>query len=98
MGRAAAENADVVIITSDNPRTEDPESIIDEIVPGLGDHPFVREADRRLAVRLALEEADSGDMVLLAGKGHETYQVIGTVKTPFDEREIVRAWRDGRAA
>ena len=98
MGRAAAENADVVIVTSDNPRTEDPESIIDEIVPGLGDHPYVREADRRLAVRLALEEADAGDMVLLAGKGHETYQVIGTVKTPFDEREIVRSWLDGRAA
>ncbi len=98
MGRAAAENADVVVVTSDNPRTEDPEAIIDEIVPGLTGHEFARIADRRAAVRAALDLARPEDVVVLAGKGHETYQVLGTEKVPFDEREIVRDWLSERAA
>jgi UDP-N-acetylmuramoyl-L-alanyl-D-glutamate--2,6-diaminopimelate ligase len=89
MGRIAADGADLAIVSSDNPRTEDPDAIIDDVVSGMGGVPYLRIADRRLAIARALEEARSGDTVLLAGKGHETYQVIGTEKLPFDEREIV---------
>lgn len=90
MGRIAAEQSDLPIVTSDNPRTEDPESIIDEVVAGMGSAPRLRIADRREAIQRALEAARPGDTVLLAGKGHETYQVVGTSKLPFDERDIVR--------
>jgi len=90
MGAAAASLADVAIATSDNPRTEDPERILDEVEAGMGSRPHYRLADRRAAIAQALELARQGDTVLLAGKGHETYQVVGTVKQPFDEREIVR--------
>jgi len=90
MGRLAAARADLTVITSDNPRTENPEAIIDEIMSGLPPAaPHLRLADRREAIRTALDAAQPGDTVLLAGKGHETYQVIGTQKLPFDEREIV---------
>jgi UDP-N-acetylmuramoyl-L-alanyl-D-glutamate--2,6-diaminopimelate ligase len=90
MGRLAGAHADFTVITSDNPRTENPEAIIDEIVAGLPPAaPHLRLADRRDAIRTALESAEPGDTVLLAGKGHETYQVIGHQKLPFDEREIV---------
>jgi UDP-N-acetylmuramoyl-L-alanyl-D-glutamate--2,6-diaminopimelate ligase len=90
MGRLAGTLADFTVVTSDNPRTEDPESIIDEIVTGLPPAaPHVRLADRRAGIRVALETARPGDTVLLAGKGHETYQVIGKDYLPFDEREIV---------
>jgi UDP-N-acetylmuramoyl-L-alanyl-D-glutamate--2,6-diaminopimelate ligase len=91
MGRIAAELADVAVVTSDNPRTEDPDAIIDDIETGMGSVPHLREADRREAIAVALHAAGPDDTVLLAGKGHETYQVIGTEKLPFDEREIVRA-------
>ncbi|MDX2194116.1 MAG: UDP-N-acetylmuramoyl-L-alanyl-D-glutamate--2,6-diaminopimelate ligase [Gemmatimonadales bacterium] len=90
MGRLAAELSDLAVVTSDNPRTEDPERILDDIVAGMASAPRVRLADRRVAIAAALEAARPGDTVLLAGKGHETYQVIGTDKLPFDEREIVR--------
>ena len=90
MGAAAARLADVAIATSDNPRTEDPERILDEVEAGMGIRPHYRVTDRRAAIGQALELARLGDTVLLAGKGHETYQVVGTVKQPFDEREIVR--------
>ncbi len=89
MARAVAQGADVVVITSDNPRTEDPESIIDDIVPGMNESPFERLADRREAIGYALTQARSEDLVLLAGKGHERYQVVGTERQPFDERLIV---------
>ncbi len=90
MGRIAAERSDLAIVTSDNPRTEDPEQILNEIVAGMGNVPRRQMVDRREAIREALAVARPGDTVLLAGKGHETYQVIGTDKLPFDEREIVR--------
>ncbi len=90
MGAAAARLADIAIATSDNPRTEDPERILDEVEAGMGSRPHYRLADRRSAIAQALELARLGDTVLLAGKGHETYQVVGTEKQPFDEREIVR--------
>jgi len=90
MGEAAARLADIAIATSDNPRTENPESILDEVEAGMRAKPHHREVDRREAIALALKLARPGDTVLLAGKGHETYQVIGTEKQPFDERRVVR--------
>jgi UDP-N-acetylmuramoyl-L-alanyl-D-glutamate--2,6-diaminopimelate ligase len=89
MARAVAGVADMVVITSDNPRTEDPESIIDDIVPGMNGSTFERLTDRREAIGYALSHARSGDLVLLAGKGHERYQIIGSERLPFDERLIV---------
>jgi UDP-N-acetylmuramoyl-L-alanyl-D-glutamate--2,6-diaminopimelate ligase len=97
MGAVAARHADVVIVTSDNPRTEDPERIIDAIVGGLDGKAHERIEDRRAAIARAIEIADpTDDLVLLAGKGHEDYQVRGTEKLPFDEREIVATLMAGR--
>jgi UDP-N-acetylmuramoyl-L-alanyl-D-glutamate--2,6-diaminopimelate ligase len=89
MGRIAGELADLTVVTSDNPRTEDPDGIIDEIERGMGGKAHLRFTDRRAAIAAALAEGRAGDTILLAGKGHETYQVIGKEKLPFDEREIV---------
>ena len=90
MGRIAAELSHLAIATSDNPRTEDPDAIIDDIEQGMGGVPHLRISDRLAAIHAALNEGQAGDTILLAGKGHETYQVIGTEKIDFDEREIVR--------
>jgi UDP-N-acetylmuramoyl-L-alanyl-D-glutamate--2,6-diaminopimelate ligase len=90
MGQAAT-GADLAIVTSDNPRTEDPDRIIDEIETGMGSTPHLRVTDRREAIVHALTVLEPGDCLLLAGKGHETYQVVGTDYLPFDEEEIVRA-------
>jgi UDP-N-acetylmuramoyl-L-alanyl-D-glutamate--2,6-diaminopimelate ligase len=91
MAKLAGALADLTVVTSDNPRTENPEAIIDEIMAGLPPGaPSLRLTDRREAIGAALDEAQAGDTVLLAGKGHETYQVIGTQYRPFDEAEIVR--------
>jgi UDP-N-acetylmuramoyl-L-alanyl-D-glutamate--2,6-diaminopimelate ligase len=90
MGAVVAEGADLAVVTSDNPRTEDPESIIDDIVAGMPEASYQRHADRREAISLALTAARDGDLVLLAGKGHESYQVIGTESCPFDERVVVQ--------
>lgn len=92
MGKIAAELSDSVIITSDNPRSEDPLTIIDDILAGIDD--FYRnsvqiEPDRANAIRLGLSIAKPGDMVLLAGKGHENYQIVGNKRTHFDDREEV---------
>jgi UDP-N-acetylmuramoyl-L-alanyl-D-glutamate--2,6-diaminopimelate ligase len=89
MGRIAAQFSHLAIATSDNPRTENPDSIIDDIEQGMGDMPHVRITDRLAAIHAALNEGRPGDTILLAGKGHESYQVIGTEKIDFDEREIV---------
>ena len=90
MGRAATANADLAIVTSDNPRSEDPLAIIAEITPGAeqGGGRFVVEPDRRAAIRLAMEEASSGDVVVIAGKGHETYQELGDRTIAFDDRAV----------
>jgi UDP-N-acetylmuramoyl-L-alanyl-D-glutamate--2,6-diaminopimelate ligase len=90
MGRAAAALADRVIVTSDNPRSEDPEAIIEEIVEGSG--PAVeREPDRRRAIALAIAGAEPGDVVVVAGKGHEQGQEFaGGRKEPFDDVTVVR--------
>jgi len=90
MAEAVRRVADVIVLTSDNPRTEDPDAILDDLAAGLGETSHLRFVDRREAIRAALEAAETGDTVVLAGKGHETYQVIGVEKQPFDERRIVR--------
>ena len=96
MGGIAARLADHIILTSDNPRTEDPERILDDIEGGIpSDVPRKareRIEDRQAASHRALEQARPDDVVLLAGKGHETYQIRGTTKLPFDEKAIVAAW------
>ncbi len=98
MAEAVARHADVILLTSDNPRTEDPERILDDLQEGLADHAFERIADRRRAIARALEVAGPDDVVVLAGKGHETYQVVGTEKHPFDERTVVRQALASRGA
>jgi UDP-N-acetylmuramoyl-L-alanyl-D-glutamate--2,6-diaminopimelate ligase len=105
MGRAAGLAADLVVVTSDNPRTEDPRAILDAIVPGVeesglprlsrgrvleGERGYLVEEDRRSAIALALSAARPGDAVLLAGKGHETFQIVGAERRPFDDREEAR--------
>ena len=92
MGRVAQEKADYVVVTSDNPRTEDPERILDDILAGMtpGDARVARIEDRRDAIAHAIETAGEDDVVVLAGKGHETYQIRGTTSYPFDEKAIVR--------
>ncbi|MBI1784527.1 UDP-N-acetylmuramoyl-L-alanyl-D-glutamate--2,6-diaminopimelate ligase [Candidatus Sumerlaeota bacterium] len=93
MGRSAVELADVVVVTSDNPRTEDPDAIIMEILRGAsatGKRPPRVEEDRREAIHWAIRNAGKGDVVVIAGKGHEDYQIIGTEKHHFDDREVAR--------
>jgi UDP-N-acetylmuramoyl-L-alanyl-D-glutamate--2,6-diaminopimelate ligase len=89
MGEIAARLADVALVTSDNPRSEDPEAILDEIVAGAGASAFEREADRRRAIARAVELAGPGDVVVIAGKGHEQGQEFaGGRKEPFDDRQV----------
>jgi UDP-N-acetylmuramoyl-L-alanyl-D-glutamate--2,6-diaminopimelate ligase len=92
MGRAAAAGADVVVLTSDNPRSEEPEQIARAVLDGLQDGPasVVVELDRRAAIREAVRAAKLGDVVLIAGKGHETGQTIGERTVPFDDRVVAR--------
>ena len=89
MGEAVARHADIAVVTSDNPRTEDPAAIAAQVSAGVRGCESVEIVDRLTAIRWALDAARPGDTVILAGKGHETYQVIGTEKLPFDERRIV---------
>lgn len=99
MGKAASRQADLVVVTSDNPRSEDPLQIIEDIKPGLnGSKEVVIEPDRRIAVELALSMCQGGDVLVVAGKGHEDYQIIGGKKLHFDDRQIIREWleREGR--
>ncbi len=90
MGDVATRLADRVVITSDNPRSEDPLAIIREIQLGVKDSAVVVEPDRRRAIILALSQARKGDLVVIAGKGHEPYQVVGEHVLPFDDRDVVR--------
>ena len=92
MGRAAGAGSDVVVLTSDNPRGEDPLAIIDQVLPGLSDTsaPVLVEPDRQRAIELAIAQARAGDLVLLAGKGHEKTQTIGGRVIPFDDVAIAR--------
>jgi UDP-N-acetylmuramoyl-L-alanyl-D-glutamate--2,6-diaminopimelate ligase len=90
MGAVVARLADVAILTSDNPRSEDPEAILDAVESGMksGIARILREADRRDAIGLALAEAQPGDVVLIAGKGHETQQIFADHTIPFDDRRV----------
>lgn len=90
MGEVVARLADVVVLTTDNPRHEDPAAIMAAVKTGLADHPDVTvEPDRATAIGLAVDRARPGDVVLIAGKGHETTQTIGDVVTPFVDREVL---------
>lgn len=93
MGKIGAELADLAIITSDNPRMEEPGAIIEQIVAGAKEsgRPYVVVEDRRAAIAWAMEHAEKDDIIVLAGKGHETYQILGTKKVHLDEREVVAA-------
>jgi UDP-N-acetylmuramoyl-L-alanyl-D-glutamate--2,6-diaminopimelate ligase len=92
MGQAAERLADVIYVSSDNPRSEDPAKIIAEIMSGLSTPAAARAiADRRAAIEQAVFDATPDDTVLVAGKGHETYQIVGKVTLPFDDREVARA-------
>ena len=90
MGKAAAETADVSVVTSDNPRSEDPGEIIRQIESGMGSAERIVEPDRRKAIFAALSRAASGDSVVVCGKGHETTQETKGVKLPFDDRQVCR--------
>jgi UDP-N-acetylmuramyl-tripeptide synthetase len=90
MGSVAAALADQVIVTSDNPRSESPEAIIAEVLHGMNDAVYQVQPDRAQAIKLAILSAQPGDIVLLAGKGHETYQEVAGVKQPFDDVEQAR--------
>jgi UDP-N-acetylmuramoyl-L-alanyl-D-glutamate--2,6-diaminopimelate ligase len=103
MAAVAARLADRVVVTSDNPRSEDPRAIIEEILTGLdesGRHKTAVQVDRRAAIAQAIGEAQGGDIVLIAGKGHETYQIIGDRRIPFDDVEVAQQamrQREGRS-
>jgi len=90
MGRIASELADVTIVTSDNPRSEDPEAIVAEVVTGAT-QPVEVEVDRRTAIERAIELAQPGDVVVIAGRGHEREQELADRRVPFDDREVARA-------
>ncbi len=94
MGEIAGSLSDYCIVTSDNPRTEEPNAIIDDILVGIRktDCEYTVIENRREAIGFALKNAKSGDCIILAGKGHETYQIIGKTKNHFDEREVVSQW------
>jgi UDP-N-acetylmuramoyl-L-alanyl-D-glutamate--2,6-diaminopimelate ligase len=96
MGRIASALADEVIVTSDNPRSEDPRSIIDDVLSGISGGAEVIE-DRSNAIRDALSRAGAGDVVLVAGKGHEPYQEIAGIKHPYSDAAVVRAMLKERA-
>jgi UDP-N-acetylmuramoyl-L-alanyl-D-glutamate--2,6-diaminopimelate ligase len=91
MGKIAQDFADQVVITSDNPRSEDPREIVDMIVQGMLQSKQIHiELDRRRAIAFAIRQSKAGDTILVAGKGHEDYQDIGGVKHPFDDRTVVK--------
>jgi UDP-N-acetylmuramoyl-L-alanyl-D-glutamate--2,6-diaminopimelate ligase len=90
MGAVACALSDRVYVTSDNPRSEDPQAIVDDILTGLGTHPHVVELDRHRAIERAIGEAAPGDVVLIAGKGHENYQIVGDRVLTFDDVAVAR--------
>ena len=90
MGKAASEYADILVVTSDNPRSEEPQEIINDILSGIPQDAAVHvEVDRARALQYAVENAAAGDAVVVAGKGHENYQEIAGVKHPFSDRDIL---------
>jgi UDP-N-acetylmuramoyl-L-alanyl-D-glutamate--2,6-diaminopimelate ligase len=101
MARVAEQMADRIVITSDNPRTEDPQAILDEVAAGLSPDGYRRteiEIDRKKAIALAISRAGPGDVVLVAGKGHEKYQIVGDRRLHFDDVEVVAQLVRGQGA
>jgi UDP-N-acetylmuramoyl-L-alanyl-D-glutamate--2,6-diaminopimelate ligase len=100
MGEAASSLSDVVILTSDNPRTEDPERILADVEAGMqaAAKPYEKIGDRRSAIHRAVAQARTGDLVLIAGKGHEDYQIIGREVSHFDDKEVAREALAARTA
>ena len=94
MGRIAAENSDFAIFTSDNPRTEDPQKIMDDILAGVHTDNYIVELDRRTAIKKGLEMLEKDDVLLILGKGHEDYQIIGREKIHLDDSEEVQKYVD----
>ena len=94
MANVVSRLSDITIATSDNPRTENPDFIIDEIETGISRSAtqYHREVDRKKAIHLALSLAGPEDMILIAGKGHEDYQVVGQTKFPFDDKKVVQEY------
>ncbi|MBC5816075.1 MAG: UDP-N-acetylmuramoyl-L-alanyl-D-glutamate--2,6-diaminopimelate ligase, partial [Candidatus Eremiobacteraeota bacterium] len=97
MGKVAAQFADRIVITSDNPRSEEPGEIAADIVVGVGNKPYDLILDRRDAIETAIHYAAPGDVVLIAGKGHEPYQLIGEEVRAFDDRAVAQAALQARA-
>ena len=97
MGTVAARRADDIVLTDDNPRGEDGAAIIADIETGLGDAQATVIRDRRAAIAHALAQAGADDVVLVAGKGHEEFQIVGRELRPFSDREVVRALQAGAA-
>ena len=97
MGSIAAKLSDVIVVTSDNPRSEAPDAIIEDILAGVKGSKVKKiiKEDRTQAIAAAMAEAEADDIIILAGKGHETYQILNTGKIHYDEREIVRGILDG---
>ncbi|KJU71305.1 UDP-N-acetylmuramoyl-L-alanyl-D-glutamate--2,6-diaminopimelate ligase [Clostridium baratii] len=89
MGKIGTDLSDVAVITSDNPRSEDPDSIIDDIIAGIEKDNYIRITNRHEGIEKAMEIAEDGDVIVIAGKGHETYQILNTGTIHFDEREVI---------
>ena len=96
MAQMASKYSDIVYITSDNPRTEDPKSILDDVEKGISNVKYYREVDRENAIKKAVQNSEKNDIILIAGKGHEDYQIIGHTKIHFDDREMARKYLGGR--
>lgn len=98
MGEVAAARSDLIILTSDNPRTEDPKNILEQILKGVtkSKKQALVILDRKEAIERALSVAEPGDTLLIAGKGHEDYQIIGQEKRPFSDQQVVRDFLKGR--
>ena len=91
MAKAAEDLSDIVILTSDNPRTESPDQIFDDVKKGfIKSDDYFFEPDREKAIKVAVNMAEKNDIILITGKGHETYHIIGTKKWHFDDKEIAR--------
>jgi UDP-N-acetylmuramoyl-L-alanyl-D-glutamate--2,6-diaminopimelate ligase len=96
MGKIAVDNSDFAVVTSDNPRTEDANAIIDDIMKGITGGSYIVEPDREKAIEAAINIAEKGDVVVIAGKGHEDYQIIGKTKHHFDDREMALKYMNGK--
>jgi UDP-N-acetylmuramoyl-L-alanyl-D-glutamate--2,6-diaminopimelate ligase len=96
MARAVEEGSDISILTSDNPRTEDPNQIFEDTRKGFSKQAYAIVPDRREAIQTAIRNAQEGDIIVIAGKGHEPYQEINGVRHPFDDRKIAHGYLNQR--